>query len=148
MLDVLTHGFGLGEVALAVQRVAVGSFFTISGYHKLFNRERHASLVATLRKDKVPAIWFNEWWVPGWEFLGGFSVVVGFASAFSASVLAFICLMACFTEARARVQAFGPIDPADALDDYLYLPEVLYILMLGVVVLGGGGSFSIDSLVR
>lgn len=147
-LGFLTHGFDLGHIALAVQRVAVGSFFAISGYHKLTNTTRHAALIATLEKDKVPAVWFNQWWVPSWECIGGFAVAVGFASAFAASVLTFICVVACMTEAKARVEAYKPIDWADMVDDYLYLPEVLYIIMLLVVVLGGGGSFSADAIVK
>jgi hypothetical protein len=42
MLRYLFTGLGLPEMALAVNRVAVGLFFFLSGYHKLFNAQRHA----------------------------------------------------------------------------------------------------------
>lgn len=144
----LHTGFGLTEVALAVQRMAVGTFFCISGYHKLFNRARHERLIQTLKEDKVPFIRFHEWWVPGWEFLAGFALAVGFASVFSAGVLFVICAVACFCEARAKVASYQPLDLADALDDYLYLPEVLYLIMLLVVMLGGGGALRLDEFLH
>lgn len=148
MNEYFHHGFGLTEVALAVQRVALGAFFTISGAHKLFVKERHAKLVANLRENKIPFIPFHEWWVPGWEFFAGFTLVLGFASSFSAAVLAIICIVACFAEARIKVASYKPLNAADALDDYLYLPEVLYVIMLMVIVLGGGGHFSVDNLLK
>jgi hypothetical protein len=41
MLRYLFTGLGLPEMALAINRVAVGLFFFLSGYHKLFNAQRH-----------------------------------------------------------------------------------------------------------
>jgi hypothetical protein len=40
-----------------------------------------------------------------------------------------------------------PIDRADYLDDVLYLPEVLYLVMLVVVLLAGPGPLRLDSIV-
>lgn len=145
--SILAHGVGLGEVAQAVQRIAVGTFFAISGAHKLLSPTRHASLRETLAKDRVPFLRFNEWWVPGWEFFGGVAVALGLSTAFSASVLFTICLVACVSEAKGRVEAYKPLDRADALGDYLYLPEVLYGLMLLPAMLGGGGGWSLDGLI-
>lgn len=148
-MDIMTiaaHGFGAHDAALALVRVAVGSFFAISGWHKLTNPERHAHLVETLQKDKVPAIGFNQWWVPSWELTAGIWLAIGFLTAFSASVLMVICLVACFAEAPKRVAEYQPIDKADVVDDYLYLPEVLYLVMLGVSILAGTGKYSVDAL--
>ena len=44
MLEFLHSGIGGAELVYTGARVAVGAFFAISGYHKLFNRERHATL--------------------------------------------------------------------------------------------------------
>jgi uncharacterized membrane protein YphA (DoxX/SURF4 family) len=145
LMSTLAHGFGMHDAALALVRVGTGTFFAISGYHKLFNAERHAGLVATLTKHKVPAVKFNQWWVPGWELVAGASLALGFLTAFSAAVLAIICIVACALEARSRVAEYKPIDKADALDDYLYLPEVLYLLLLGVSLLAGTGRYSVDA---
>jgi hypothetical protein len=42
MLRYLFTGLGLPEMALAINRVAGGLFFFLSGYHELFNAQRHA----------------------------------------------------------------------------------------------------------
>ena len=40
----------------------------------------------------------------------------------------------------------GLIDKADVIDDVLYLPEVLYVMLLGLFVANGAGPFSIDAV--
>ena len=140
------HGFGMHDVALALVRAAVGVFFAIAGFHKLFNKARHARLVQTLLEDRVPFPRFFQWWVPAWELLAGAMLAVGFLTAFSAAVLAIVCLVACFCEAREKVRSYGPINLADTIDDYLYLPEVLYLVMLAVSVLAGTGKYSLDAI--
>ena len=42
---------------------------------------------------------------------------------------------------------YKPIDEADRIDDWLYLPEVLYAFMLIVVIAAGAGPYSFDALV-
>lgn len=146
LLTIAAHGFGLHDVALALVRIAVGVFFAISGFHKLFNKIRHQHLVQTLIADNVPAVRFNQWWVPGWEFVAGSMLAVGLLTAFSASVLAIVCIVACICEARERVAKYQPIDMADTIDDYLYLPEVLYLVMLAVSIFAGTGKYSLDAI--
>lgn len=146
VLNIAAHGFGFHDLALAFVRAAVGVFFAISGFHKLFNKGRHQRLLQTLVSDGVPMPRFNQWWVPGWEFLAGITLAVGFLTAASAGVLAIICLAACFCEAREKVASYHPINVADRLDDYLYLPEVLYLVMLAVSILAGTGKYSVDAL--
>lgn len=138
--------FGLGspDVMLAVTRVSMGLFFAISGAHKLFNRERHAGLVKTLKEDKIPAVGFMQWWVPGWEFTAGLAMIVGLASVPAALVLSCIMCVACWSEAKPKVDSYQPIDAADRLDDYLYLPEVLYLVLLSVTIISGPGAYSLD----
>ena len=114
----------------------MGTFFALSGWHKLFNKDRHAGLVKTFQADHIPAVRFMQWWVPSWEFVGGGMLLLGILPAFAAAVLAIICLVASCAEAPARVKAYNPIDNADKLDDYLYLPEVVYAVVLLAIVAG------------
>lgn len=146
LLYLVTHGLDIPDAGLTTVRVAVGSFFAISGYHKLFVPERHASLTRNLTKNNIPAVGFMQWWVPGWELAAGAMLAVGLFSAFSAFVLMVICFVACLCEARERVAAFKPIDIADEIDDYLYLQEVLYLIMLAVTMFSGPGKYSLDAL--
>ena len=48
-----------------------GAFFMLSGYHKLFNAERHRAFANELKGLGVHAVGFNQWWVPTVEFTAG-----------------------------------------------------------------------------
>lgn len=135
----------LSQVGIAIPRIAVGVFFAISGYHKIFNKARHERLLHTLVEDHVPAPKIQQWWVPFWELASGGWLAVGMNTQFNAAVLIIICAVACWAEARAKVAKYGPIDLADVVDDYLYLPEVLYLVMLISVIFTGGGDYSLDA---
>lgn len=128
----------LDDVAFTANRIALGLFFSISGYHKLFNFERHKSIAETMRDDGVPFPKFNEWFVPANEFIGGIAVALGIFAPFFAGVLAIICITATCVDGLKRIKSYEPIDKADWLDDLLYLPEVLYLFMLAVVVIDPG----------
>ena len=67
-MDLLFVGVGWTDIALTLNRIAVGAFFMLSGYHKLFNAERHRSFVDELKGLGVHAVGFNQWWVPLVEF--------------------------------------------------------------------------------
>ena len=123
----------LVTTSILAMRIAVGVFFAISGFHKLTNKTRHEALRATLIKDKVPFIRFNEWFVPTCEFLSGMAVAVGLLTFYNALVLLIICAVACLVDAPARVREYQPINRLDEIDDWLYLPEVCYLFMLLVV---------------
>lgn len=146
MLDLL-NGLGGVDIALTINRAAVGAFFMFSGYHKLFNATRHTALVGELTALKVPAVWFNAWWVPSVEFAAGAAVFVGLLAPLAAMGLLVISLVACMTSGKQRVRSYQPIDRCDCIDDWLYLPEMLYALMLTVVISAGAGPFSLDALV-
>jgi putative oxidoreductase len=147
MLNALHYGLGLAAVALTLNRVALGVFFAISGYHKLFNKSRHASLVATLKACDVPCLSFNQWFVPSVEFLGGLALISGILAPFASLGLICVCAVACLTDGRKRIASYAPIDRADYVDDVLYLPEFLYIIGLLLVILLGPGPFTLIALV-
>jgi uncharacterized membrane protein YphA (DoxX/SURF4 family) len=133
------------EYILLLERVVVGTFFVISGFHKLFNPQRHATLVTTLRDDHIPYVPVMCWFVPSIEFLAGLGVVFGFLTPLSALGLACIMLVAISTDLIPhRIPSWMPIDWADWLDDFLYSPETLYLIMLFFPIWLGGGRFSID----
>jgi uncharacterized membrane protein YphA (DoxX/SURF4 family) len=134
-------------VALTVNRVALGLFFAIGGYHKLFNTSRHATVTGTLREDGVHALPIMQWLLPGAEFAGGGALIIGLLSVVAAFGLFVICVGAIALDAVKRIGAWKPIDRADWLDDLLYLPEALYCVGLSVVMLAGPGPWSLDAIV-
>jgi putative oxidoreductase len=147
MIQILFHGVGWTDIALTLNRVAVGMFFTFSGYHKLFNAERHRAFADELRSLGVPAVGINQWRVPLVEFSAGGAVVAGLFAPLAALGLLVIILVANATSGRARIKAFKPIDGADRIDDWLYLPETLYAVMLIVVISAGAGPYSLDAAI-
>ena len=147
MMDLLFAGIGWTDIALTLNRIAVGAFFMLSGYHKLFNAERHRTFVDELKSLGVHAIGFNQWWVPSIEFSAGAAVVVGFLAPLAAFGLLFLILVAIVTSGRQRIKLYKPIDEADRIDDWLYLPETLYAFMLIIIVSAGAGPYSLDALI-
>jgi putative oxidoreductase len=144
-VSLITLGAQAPDVALTLNRVALGMFFAISGYHKLFNPSRHATLTQTLQVDGVHVVPIMQWLVPGIEFGGGWALIIGLLSALAAFGLFVICLGALVLDAIKRVRAWKPIDRADWLGDLLYIPEALYCIGLAVVMLGGPGPWSLDA---
>jgi putative oxidoreductase len=147
MIDLLFNGVGWTDIALTLNRIAVGTFFMLSGYHKLFNPQRHRALVDELKALGVPAVGINQWWVPMVEFTAGGAVLIGFLAPLAALGLLVIILVAMATSGRQRIKLYKPIDEADRIDDWLYLPETLYAVMLIMVVSAGAGPYSLDAVI-
>src|SRR6204780_1696915 len=103
MMDLLFVSIGWTDLAISLNRVAVGAFFMLSGYHKLFNVERHRSIVDELKALGVPAVGFNQWWVPLVEFPGGGPVLIGFLAPLAGLGLLVIILVAMATSGRQRI---------------------------------------------
>jgi len=147
MIDLLFKGLGWTDIALTLNRIAVGAFFMLSGYHKLFNAERHRSFVDELKGLGVPALGFNQWWVPLVEFAAGGGVLVGLLAPLAALGLLVLILVAIVTSGRQRIKLYKPIDEKDRVDDWLYLPEILYAVMLIIVVSAAAGPYSLDAVI-
>jgi putative oxidoreductase len=141
----ITLGAQAPDAALTLNRVALGAFFAISGYHKLFTPTRHATLVRTLQDDGVRAVPVMQWLVPAVEFGGGCALLIGFLSALAAFGLFVVSVGAFVLDARKRIAEWSPIDRADWVGDVLYLPEALYCIGLVIVMLAGPGPWSVDA---
>jgi uncharacterized membrane protein YphA (DoxX/SURF4 family) len=147
MIDILFHGVGWTDIALTLNRIVVGMFFMFSGFHKLFNPERHRALADQLKELGIHAVGFNQWWVPTVEFSAGLAVVIGLLAPLAALGLLAITVVAIATTGPQRIKVYKPIDEADRIDDWLYLPEILYAVMLITVVSAGAGPYSLDALI-
>jgi uncharacterized membrane protein YphA (DoxX/SURF4 family) len=147
MMDLLFNGVGWTDIALTLNRIAVGAFFMLSGYHKLFNAPRHRAFVEELKALGVHAVGVNQWWVPTVEFIAGGAVLIGFLAPLAALGLLAIVLVAIATSGRQRIKLYKPIDEADRIDDWLYLPETLYAVMLIMIISAGAGPYSLDAVI-
>jgi len=147
MRNILFNGVGWTDIAFTLNRIAVGMFFMLSGFHKLFNPQRHREMADELKELGVHALGFNQWWVPTVEFAAGTAVVIGFLAPLAGLGLLVIILVAIATSGPRRIKIYKPIDEADRIDDWLYLPEILYAFMLIMVVSAGAGPYSLDALI-
>jgi uncharacterized membrane protein YphA (DoxX/SURF4 family) len=148
MIDILFNGVGWADIALTLNRIAVGSFFMLSGYHKLFNAERHRLIADELKALGVHAVGFNQWWVPLVEFSAGGAVLIGLLAPLAALGLLVITIVAIATSGRQRIKLYKTIDEADRIADWLYFPETLYAFMLIIIVSAGAGPYSLDAVIR
>lgn len=147
MFDILFNGIGWADMALTLNRVAVGMFFMFSGYHKLFNVQRHRMLVEEMAALHVVAIRINQWWVPAVEFAAGSAVFIGLLTPLAALGLLVIVVVASATSGRLRVKNYEPIDKMDRIDNWLYLPEILYGFILIMFISSGAGPYSLDAAI-
>ncbi len=145
--SLFTLGADAPNAALTLNRVALGLFFSISGYHKLFNSSRHATLARTLQDDGVRGVSIMQWLVPAVEFSAGCALIVGLLSALAAFGLFVVCLGAVTLDAIKRVGTWQPVDRSELVGDLLYLPESLYCIALAVVMLAGPGTWSLDAMI-
>ena len=132
-----------------VLRGALAAFFVCSGFHKLFNPIRRATLRATFVADKAPLpVPFLMLAIPLGELFGGLAIGAGFLTSLASLGLIAICVGACVLDGSKRIASWRPLDRADYLGDVLYLPETLYVVMLLSLLLSGPGMLAVDSLVH
>jgi len=132
----------LQQYAILLVRVSLGLFFAISGANKLFVAGRTQTMYETLVAAKVPFPHLMTYFVSGVEFVGGSLLAVGLLSSLACAALLVDMLVAILT-AKLPAMPKG-LSPFNWLDDFLYLPEVLYVIFFIWLVCSGPGKFSID----
>ena len=132
----------LEQYAILLVRVSIGLFFAISGGNKLFVAGGTKPVYDTLVQAKVPFPRQTAYFVAGVEFLCGSLMVVGFLSSPACAALLIDMTVAILTSALATLPK--RLSPLSWLDDFLYLPEVLYVLFFIWLICSGPGKFSID----
>src|SRR5579862_7353256 len=132
----------LEQYAILLVRVSLGLFFAVSGANKLFVAGSTQTMYKTLVAAKVPFPNLMTYFVSGVEFVGGSLLIVGFLSSLVCVALLVDMLVAILT-AKLSAMPKGP-SPLDWLDDFLYLPEVLYVLFFIWLICSGPGKFSVD----
>jgi putative oxidoreductase len=130
------------QYAILLVRVSIGLFFAISGANKLFVAGGTKPVYETLVQAKVPFPHEMAYFVSGVEFVGGSLVAVGFLSSPACLALLIDMIVATFTEAISTLPK--GLSPLSWLDDFLYLPEVLYVLFFTWLIFSGPGRFSVD----
>jgi putative oxidoreductase len=132
----------LEQYAILLLRVSLGLFFAISGANKLFVPGNRQTMYATLVEAKVPFPHLTTYFVSGVEFVGGSLLTVGLLSSPACLSLLVDMLVAILTTKLSAMP--NGLSPLNWLDDFLYLPEVLYVLFFIWLICSGPGKFSVD----
>jgi putative oxidoreductase len=130
------------QYAILLVRVSIGLFFAISGGNKFLVAGGTKPVYETLVKAKVPFPHQTAYFVAGVEFVGGSLVTVGFLSSPACVTLLIDMVVATLTSAVSILPK--GLSPLSWLDDFLYLPEVLYVLFFIWLLCSGPGRFSVD----
>ena len=125
-------------------RVLIGIFFCVSGGTKLFVPARFNVMEQTLTQSHIPFPHANAIFVSLVEFACGAGLVVGLLTPLCAAVLVVDMMVAIATNRIHSIQASGVLA---WLDDFLYLPEVLYVMILVWLIFSGPGRYSVDGLI-
>ncbi|RSL17518.1 putative oxidoreductase [Edaphobacter aggregans] len=132
----------LEQYAILLVRVSIGLFFAISGANKLFVAGGTKPVYDTLVEAKIPFPRQTAYFVSTVEFVCGSLVAIGFLSSPASFALLIDMIVATLTSAVSTLPK--GLSPLSWLDDFLYLPEVLYVLFFIWLICSGPGKFSVD----
>jgi putative oxidoreductase len=130
-------------IGMLIARLSAGTLFALSGSGKLFVPSRRDEMLRTLRDAGIPAPEMNAIFVSSVEFLFGILLVLGFLTPLCCLTLSGVMVVALGTTILPRIKAPSL---ASWLGSVLYLPEVLYLVILVWLFLSGPGRFSVDYL--
>jgi len=130
------------QYAILLVRVSLGLFFAISGANKLFVAGATQTMYETLVKAKVPFPHQMTYFVSGVEFVGGSLLAMGFLSS-PACVALLVDMLVAILTTKLSAMPKG-LSALSWLDEFLYLPEVLYVLFFILLICSGPGKFSVD----
>ena len=125
-------------------RVVIGMFFCISGGTKLLVPAQFTMMEHTLAQSHIPFPHANALFVSLVEFVCGGGLALGLFTPLCAVMLVGAMIVAIATNRIQSIQASGVLA---WLDDFLYLPEVLYVMILVWLIFSGPGRYSIDGLI-
>ncbi len=132
----------LAEYAILIVRVALGLFFAISGANKLFVPSQTQTMYETLVAANVPFPHVMTYFVSSVEFVGGLMLMAGFLTSLACLTLLGDMAVAILTTKLSGLPK--SVSPLNWLDNFLYLPEALYILFFVWLICSGPGKFSVD----
>jgi putative oxidoreductase len=136
---------GAAPFAILLARVSVGVFFAISGGNKLLVARHTQEMFATLSGAGIPFPHLMTYVLSSVEFIGGCLLIIGLLTSLAAAVLAIVMITAIITVQLAAMPKSHSF--LDWLDNFLYLPEVLYIIIFFWLICSGPGRFSVDRLI-
>jgi putative oxidoreductase len=141
---VLTMLRGWEWMPVTAARVLIGIFFCISGGTKLFVKAQFGVVEQTMVQSHIPFPHVSALFVSMVEFACGAGLALGLLTPLCAAILMGDMIVAIATNRIHSIQASGLLA---WLDDFLYLPEVLYTLILVWLIFLGPGRYSVDGFI-
>jgi putative oxidoreductase len=130
------------QFAILLARVSLGAFFSISGGNKLCVASRTRQMYETLAGAGIPLPHFMTYFVSSVEFISGCLLVIGLISSLCCAALIVQMIVAITTVQLATIPT--GLSFLDWLDNLLYLPETMYIIILIWLICSGPGRVSVD----
>ena len=131
-------------IPVTTARVLTGVFFCISGGTKLFVPSQFSEMQETMIQSHIPFPHASALFVSLVEFACGAGLILGLLTPLCAALLMVDMIVAILTNRIGSIHASGFLA---WLDDFLYLPEVLFVLILFWLILSGPGPYSVDSMI-
>src|SRR5215472_638927 len=131
-------------IPMTAARVLIGIFFCISGGTKLFVPAQFSIMEQTMVQSHIPFPHVSALFASLVEFACGAGLVPGLLTPLCALALAVNMVVAVATNRIHSIQASGVLA---WIDDFLYLPEVLYVMILVWLIFSGPGRYSIDGVI-
>ena len=135
---------GAEWMPMTAARVLIGIFFCISGGTKLLVPAQFSTMELTMTQSHIPFPHTSALFVSLVEFACGAGLALGLLTPVCALVLAGVMIVAVATNRIHSIEASGVIA---WIDDFLYLPEVLYVMILVWLIFSGPGRYSVDGLI-
>ena len=131
-------------IPVTAARVLTGVFFCISGGNKLLVPSQFSEMQQTMIQANIPFPHASALFVSVVEFACGGGLIFGLLTPLCAVMLMGDMIVAILTNRIGSIHASGFLA---WIDDFLYLPEVLYVLILFWLFFSGPGPYSVDSVI-
>jgi len=142
MRFILLGDRSLEQFAVVLARISLGVFFAISGGNKLFVASQYKVMYETISGAGIPFPHVMTYFVSSVEFVGGCLLIIGLLSTLCCAALIVVMIVAITTVQLATIAK--TLSYIDWLDDFLYLPEVMYIIIFLWLIFSGPGRLSVD----
>jgi putative oxidoreductase len=142
MRFVLSGNRSLEEFAVLLARISLGVFFAISGGNKLLVASQYELMYETIIGAGIFFPDVITYFVSSVEFVCGCLLIIGLVSTLCCMAFIVDMIVAITTVQLATITK--GISFIDWLDDFLYFPEVMYIIVFIWLISSGAGRFSVD----
>jgi putative oxidoreductase len=142
MRFILSGNRSLEEFTVLLARISLGVFFAISGGNKLLVASQYDIMYKTIVGAGIPFPHVMTFFVSSVEFVCGCLLIVGLLSTLCCMAFIINMIVAITTVQLATITK--SLSFIDWLDDFLYLPEVMYTIIFLWLISSGPGRLSVD----